>query len=142
MNLELKAVQEQLTSPNFDVYDKALLGKREDSLLDKIYETIPKINLMKTIMILDKTLGNGGKIYFCLDGIATSKDSEGKLIFDDEKLNVILFTKESKYYETLTSAELRHLYDNYLSNSGLKFIIDGQVISTSLIENLKDKSLT
>lgn len=127
---------------NFDTYYKALLRKREETLIDKIYDIFPKINLMKTIMILDETLGNGGKIYFCLDGIATSKDSEGKLIFDEEKLNDILFNKDSKYYDTLTSAELRHLYDNYLSNSGLKFIIDGQVISTSLIENLKDKSLT
>ena len=138
-NLELKTVQEQLTNPNFDEYGKALLRKREDILIDKIYDIFPKINLMKTIMILDETLGNGGKIYFCLDGIATSKDSEGKLIFDEEKLNDILFNKDSKYYDTLTSAELRHLYNNYLSNSGLKFIIDGHVISTSLIENLKNK---
>lgn len=85
----------------------------------------------KTILIADKTLKNGGKIYFVLNGVATSTDSKNKIYFDENKLENILFNKEYPHYNSVTSEELRFLFKNYKNNKNLKFLINGQVIDLS-----------
>lgn len=85
----------------------------------------------KTILIADKTLKNGGKIYFVLNGIATSTDSKNKIYFDENKFKNILFNKDYPHYNSVTSEELRFLFKNYKNNKNLKFLINGQVIDLS-----------
>ncbi|MGL4865828.1 MAG: hypothetical protein ACRC4T_22250 [Cetobacterium sp.] len=99
-----------------------------DGLEEKIEKEYEKFFTYKTITIAEKVLNSGGKIYFTLDTVATSRDEQGKLYLDTEKLESVLFDSSSEHYSTITSQELRVMYENYLENPGLKFLIDGQVI--------------
>lgn len=129
---KLSSLKYQLENKELSTYNRTYIERQADNVIDRIYEVFPQINLAKTKKILDKVLENNGKIYFSLDGIATSRDKEGKLILDRNKLNDLLFNKNSKYYYTMTSDELRHIYNNHLDKPGLKFLIDSQVISTPI----------
>lgn len=97
-------------------------------MYDKIEENYKVFFSNKTITLADKVLNSGGKIYFSLDGIGTSTDINGMTYLDKDKLKDILFNKDSKFYNTITSQELRFLYKNHLNNNGLKFLVNKQVI--------------
>lgn len=99
-----------------------------DNLYDEIEENYKVFFANKTITLADKILSNGGKIYFSLDGVCTSINKEGFAYLDENKLKDILFNKDSKFYDTVTSQELRFLYKNHLHNNGLKFLVNKQVI--------------
>lgn len=105
-----------------------LSEEKLDILYDKIEENYKVFFSNKTITLADKVLNSGGKIYFSLDGIGTSTDINGMTYLDKDKLKDILFNKDSKFYNTITSQELRFLYKNHLNNNGLKFLVNKQVI--------------
>lgn len=118
---------------NIETLNNALLNsnlseEELDILYDKIEENYKIFFSNKTITIADKVLNSGGKIYFSLDGIGTSTNKYGMTYLDKDKLKDILFNKDSKFYNTITSQELRFLYKNHLNNNGLKFLVNKQVI--------------
>ncbi|WP_448821304.1 coiled-coil domain-containing protein, partial [Cetobacterium sp.] len=118
---------------NIETLNNALLSDNlsdEDFniLYDKITDNYKIFFINKTITLADKVLNSGGKIYFSLDGIGTSTDINGMTYLDKDKLKDILFNKDSKFYNSITSQEFRFLYKNHLSNNGLKFLVNKQVI--------------
>lgn len=118
---------------NIETLNNAILNsnlseEELDVLYDKIEENYKIFFSNKTITIADKVLNSGGKIYFSLDGIGTSTNKYGMTYLDKDKLKDILFNKDSKFYNTITSQELRFLYKNHLNNNGLKFLVNKQVI--------------
>lgn len=128
---------------NIETLNNALLNsnlseEELDILYDKIEENYKIFFSNKTITIADKVLNSGGKIYFSLDGIGTSTNKYGMTYLDKDKLKDILFNKDSKFYNTITSQELRFLYKNHLNNNGLKFLVNKQVI---VFQNLVNKLL-
>lgn len=114
---------------NNSILNDNLSEQELDTLYDEIEENYKIFFTNKTITLADKVLSNGGKIYFSLDGIGTSIDKHGLTYLDENKLKDILFNKDSEFYDTVTSQELRFLYKNHLNNNGLKFLVNKQVIT-------------
>lgn len=91
----------------------------------------------KTKLIAKKTLESGGTIYFALDGLATdsTRYNKDKTKIDLEKLNE-LFDPKSPFYNSVTSKEMRYLYDNFKDHPNIKFTIKDQVIENPF-KNIK-----
>ncbi|MSN97074.1 hypothetical protein F1B92_07860 [Campylobacter sp. FMV-PI01] len=83
----------------------------------------------KTKLIAKNTLNSGGTIYFALDGLATdsTRYNKEKTKIDFEKLDE-LFDHNNKFYNSVTSKEMRYLYDNFKDHPNIKFTIKDQVI--------------
>ncbi|WP_208604949.1 Fic family protein, partial [Rodentibacter genomosp. 2] len=87
----------------------------------------------KTKLIAKETLERGGKVYFALDGLATDT-----MTFNKDKTQISmsnlkkLFDPNYEFYNSVTSRELRYLYENYRDNPNLKFTIKDQVIENPL----------
>ena len=113
----------------------------QDEVIEKIEEEYKNFFSKKTIYIADKILTTGGKIYFTLDGVATDF-IDSKLTFNQEKLEKILFDRNSEFYNKVTSEELRFLYNNHLKNPNLKFIINRQVVDTSALFSFDETKIT
>ncbi|PAF42919.1 hypothetical protein BKH45_02300 [Helicobacter sp. 11S03491-1] len=117
-----------------DVVNLQNLTPHEKELYDQYIEYIdPMIDSRffeaKTKEVLKQVLDNGGKIYFNLDEIVTNYKPHA-----DEILNVDLtklkniFKPDYEYYKSVTSGELRYIYENYREHPNLKWTIKKQVI--------------
>ncbi|STO31859.1 Filamentous hemagglutinin [Fusobacterium necrogenes] len=101
-------------------------GKKE------IEEGVQNFIKEKQIIILEKTFERGGKIYFSLDEIILTQNKD---INFDRLLEV--FDKSSKNYNSITSSELRTVFEKYLEHPNLKFVLGKQVIE--LPQKTKEK---
>ena len=101
-------------------------GKKE------IEEGVQNFIKEKQIIILEKTFERGGKIYFSLDEIILTQNKD---INFDRLLEV--FDKSSKNYNSITSSELRNVFEKYLEHPNLKFVLGKQVIE--LPQKTKEK---
>ena len=88
--------------------------------LNKLYR---KFFGLKTKIILEKTLERNGQIYFTLDNLITNPDKG----IDFSEL-ITVFDKNNKYYDKVTSQELRFVLTKYPDNPNLKFMIHDQVV--------------
>ena len=107
-------------------------AKLDDSFMDFFAE--------KTKLVAKENLDKGGKIYMALDGIVTTNRKGDNIDFDRLK---DAFDTKSPYYNSVTSKEIRFLYENYKENPNVKFTIKKQVIENpfNVHENLKNISL-
>ncbi|MDC2825597.1 Fic family protein, partial [Rodentibacter pneumotropicus] len=89
----------------------------------------------KTKLIAKETLERGGKVYFALDGLATDTTTfnKDKTQIDMSNLKK-LFDPNYEFYNSVTSRELRYLYENHRDNPNLKFTIKDQVIESPFRE--------
>ncbi|OOF65975.1 hemagglutinin repeat-containing protein [Rodentibacter sp. Ppn85] len=128
-NLDLDEPQ---TSPSFT--------KEQNAVIEQYIATRDGLNRSredffseKTKLIAKETLERGGKVYFALDGLATDTMTFNK---DKTQINMSnlkkLFDPNYEFYNSVTSRELRYLYENYRDNPNLKFTIKDQVIENPL----------
>ncbi|WP_286034319.1 hypothetical protein [Fusobacterium necrogenes] len=100
--------------------------------VDKIFQKINEFFEVKTNTILEKTFERDGQIYFSLNEIVLTEDN---VLNFDRLLEV--FDKSSKNYNSITSSELRTVFEKYLEHPNLKFVLGKQVIE--LPQKTKEK---
>ncbi|MDE6885786.1 MAG: hemagglutinin repeat-containing protein [Helicobacteraceae bacterium] len=127
-----------IKSSNLTQIEKNLFDKYSSIITDSSEETF---FYNKTISVLDNTINNGGKIYFTLDGIVNEIYNDWSVSNDINfsKLEEALFDKSSQYYNSITSQELRYVYDNYRDHPNIKFFIGDHIIENPLKYLNKDK---
>ncbi|SPY33682.1 YopT-type cysteine protease domain-containing protein [Pasteurella canis] len=82
----------------------------------------------KTKFIAKETLERGGQLYFALDGLATDTMTfRANTKIDLNRLKEV-FDPNNPHYDSVTSRELRYLYENYKDHPNLKFTIKDHVI--------------
>ncbi|MGL4865827.1 MAG: Fic family protein, partial [Cetobacterium sp.] len=133
-NQALSKVENQLNEEKIDVIERKKLHEKNNKDLELFKDLLKQFWSLKTITILEATLESGGQIYFTLDGIATSKDKNGEIYLDEEKLNDILKNPSSPYYDAVTSQELRVIYKKFIDYPNLKLLINKQVISNTVLK--------
>ncbi|MCX2960374.1 hemagglutinin repeat-containing protein [Rodentibacter caecimuris] len=120
------------TSPSFT--------KEQNEAIEQYLSAVGELNRSredffseKTKLIAKETLERGGKVYFALDGLATDTTTfnKDKTQIDMGNLKK-LFDPNYEFYNSVTSRELRYLYENYRDNPNLKFTIKDQVIENPL----------
>ncbi|MDO5055236.1 MAG: YopT-type cysteine protease domain-containing protein [Pasteurella oralis] len=86
----------------------------------------------KTKLIAKETLERGGQLYFALDGLATDTPNfRNNTKIDLNRLKEV-FDPNNPHYDSVTSRELRYLYENYKDHPNLKFTIKDHVIENPL----------
>ncbi|WP_101775382.1 YopT-type cysteine protease domain-containing protein [Pasteurella oralis] len=86
----------------------------------------------KTKFIAKETLERGGQLYFALDGLATDTATfKQNTQIDLNRLKAV-FEPSNPHYDSVTSRELRYLYENYKDHPNLKFTIKDHVIENPL----------
>lgn len=95
----------------------------------------------KSKNILSNVFSDGGKIYFSLDGVVN--EIKGGIVGNEIKMQNLkeVFNPEDKNYGSITSRELRDIYENYKENPNLKFFIKDHIIENPL-KNLFEESKT
>ncbi|WP_268162651.1 YopT-type cysteine protease domain-containing protein [Pasteurella multocida] len=86
----------------------------------------------KTKFIAKETLERGGQLYFALDGMATDTPTFRENTKIDLNRLKEVFDPSNPFYDSVTSRELRFLYENYKDHPNLKFTIKNQVIENPL----------
>ncbi|ANF61402.1 hypothetical protein A6037_00750 [[Haemophilus] ducreyi] len=86
----------------------------------------------KTKFIAKETLERGGQLYFALDGLVTNSPGfRADTQINMDKLKDV-FNPNHEHYDSVTSRELRYLYENYKDNPNLKFTLKDHVIANPL----------
>ncbi|AKD37973.1 filamentous hemagglutinin protein [Pasteurella multocida subsp. multocida OH4807] len=86
----------------------------------------------KTKFIAKETLERGGQLYFALDGLATDTPTYRENSKIDLARLKEVFDPANPFYDSVTSRELRYLYENYKDHPNLKFTIKDHVIENPL----------
>lgn len=96
----------------------------------------------KSKNILSNVFSDGGKIYFSLDGIVNEIKSSAEVGNEIQMQNLKeVFNLDDKNYDSITSRELRDIYENYKENPNLKFFIKDHIIENPL-KNLFEEPKT
>lgn len=106
--------------------------RKDPEAYEKYNQAIMGFFTEKTKTVLEKTMERDGQIYFSLDNIVT--DRGGNIDFD-RLLEV--YNPKSKNYNSVTSAELRLVFDKYLDNPNMKYLLWKQTIE--IPKEVKDK---